>query len=174
MMIAGGSDPYGFHSLPACRAMWHVLVLLLLLPSASVHPSTAAPIHDAETQESSLSFLGLQSLLQGFTRLFLKVSHGGLGRRVTREEGRERWKGFRETGRGQAEGQTEREGVKGTEIDGNQEIVREEDRQRGRWDRDKRLGREMGRKRLKDTTGKIRKVMGQRTETGQMGCGGRR
>lgn len=95
--------------------MWHVLVLLLLLPSASVHPSTAAPIHDAEAQESSLSFLGLQSLLQGFTRLFLKVSHGGLGRRVTRL-GRERWKGFRETGRGQAEGQTER-GVKGTEID---------------------------------------------------------
>ncbi|KAF6287903.1 dickkopf like acrosomal protein 1 [Rhinolophus ferrumequinum] len=52
--------------------MWHVLVLLLLLPSASVHPSTAAPIHDADAQESSLSFLGLQSLLQGFTRLFLK------------------------------------------------------------------------------------------------------
>lgn len=52
--------------------MWHVLVLFLLLPSASVNPSTAAPIHDADAQESSLSFLGLQSLLQGFTRLFLK------------------------------------------------------------------------------------------------------
>ncbi|KAM5207481.1 dickkopf-like protein 1 isoform 2-T2 [Hipposideros larvatus] len=52
--------------------MWHALVLLLLLPSVSVHPSTAAPIHDADAQESSSGLLGLQSLLQGFIRLFLK------------------------------------------------------------------------------------------------------
>lgn len=104
MIVFGGgadSDPYGFHSLPACPAMWHALVLLLLLPSVSVHPSTAAPIHDADAQESSSGFLGLQSLLQGFARLFLKVSHGGLGRRGTREEGQEqveteRWQGRQE------------------------------------------------------------------------------
>ncbi|KAK2509635.1 hypothetical protein MC885_021165 [Smutsia gigantea] len=52
--------------------MWHPLILLLLLPSASVPPSTAAPIREGDTQESSSGFLGLQSLLQGFIRLFLK------------------------------------------------------------------------------------------------------
>ncbi|XP_036690261.1 dickkopf-like protein 1 isoform X2 [Balaenoptera musculus] len=52
--------------------MWHPLALLLLLASASVPPSTAAPIRDADAQESSSGFLGLQSLLQAFTRLFLK------------------------------------------------------------------------------------------------------
>ncbi|XP_012979570.1 dickkopf-like protein 1 [Mesocricetus auratus] len=45
-------------------------VLLLLFPSALV--SSAAPIHDADSQESSSGFLGLQSLLQSFSRLFLK------------------------------------------------------------------------------------------------------
>ncbi|PNJ41412.1 DKKL1 isoform 6, partial [Pongo abelii] len=34
---------------------------------------TAAPIHDADAQESSLGLTGLQSLLQGFSQLFLKV-----------------------------------------------------------------------------------------------------
>lgn len=82
--------------------MWPALVLLLLLPSTSVPPATAAPIRDADA-ESSSGFLGLQSLLQGFTRLFLKVSHGGLGKRGTREKRdgnrwRQRWKVFRETG----------------------------------------------------------------------------
>ncbi|XP_066228007.1 dickkopf-like protein 1 [Saccopteryx leptura] len=52
--------------------MWHALLLLLLLPSASVPPSAAAPIRDADAQESSLGFLGLERLLQGFTQLFLK------------------------------------------------------------------------------------------------------
>ncbi|XP_059975653.1 dickkopf-like protein 1 [Mesoplodon densirostris] len=52
--------------------MWHPLVLLLLLPSALMPPSTAAPIRDGDAQESSLGFLGLESLLQGFIRLFLK------------------------------------------------------------------------------------------------------
>lgn len=56
--------------------MWQPLVLLLLFPSALVPPSTAAPIRDADAQESSSGFLGLQSLIQGFTRLFLKVSNG--------------------------------------------------------------------------------------------------
>ncbi|XP_045844488.1 dickkopf-like protein 1 isoform X3 [Meles meles] len=59
-------------SLPARPAMWQPLVLLLLVPSALVPPSTAAPIRDADAQESSSGFLGLQSLIQGFTRLFLK------------------------------------------------------------------------------------------------------
>ncbi|XP_032469447.1 dickkopf-like protein 1 isoform X3 [Phocoena sinus] len=54
--------------------MWHPLVLLLLLPSASVPPSTAAAIRDGDAQESSSGFLGLQSLLQAFTRLLLEVS----------------------------------------------------------------------------------------------------
>ncbi|XP_006986322.1 dickkopf-like protein 1 [Peromyscus maniculatus bairdii] len=45
-------------------------VLLLLLTSAFV--SSAAPIHDADPQEGSSGFLGLQSLLQSFSRLFLK------------------------------------------------------------------------------------------------------
>nr|XP_055166904.1 dickkopf-like protein 1 isoform X3 [Nyctereutes procyonoides] len=58
--------------LPARPAMWQPLVLLLLFPSALVPPSTAAPIRDADAQESSSGFLGLQSLIQGFTRLFLK------------------------------------------------------------------------------------------------------
>ncbi|XP_006868257.1 PREDICTED: dickkopf-like protein 1 [Chrysochloris asiatica] len=53
--------------------MWPQLVLLLLLPAfVLVPPSTAAPIHDDDSQESSLGLLGLQSLLQGFSRLFLK------------------------------------------------------------------------------------------------------
>ncbi|XP_046933617.1 dickkopf-like protein 1 isoform X2 [Lynx rufus] len=52
--------------------MWQPLVLLLLLPSALVPPSAAAPIRDADAQESSSGILGLQSLIQGFTRLFLK------------------------------------------------------------------------------------------------------
>ncbi|TKC53686.1 hypothetical protein EI555_018427 [Monodon monoceros] len=59
--------------------MWHPLVLLLLLPSASVPPSTAAPIRDGDAQESSSGFLGLQSLLQAFTRLFLKVTNNKTG-----------------------------------------------------------------------------------------------
>ncbi|XP_059939842.1 dickkopf-like protein 1 isoform X3 [Mesoplodon densirostris] len=54
--------------------MWHPLVLLLLLHSASVPPSTAAPIRDGDAQESSSGVLGVQSLLQGFIRLFLKAS----------------------------------------------------------------------------------------------------
>ncbi|KAL2762959.1 dickkopf-like protein 1 isoform 2 precursor, partial [Daubentonia madagascariensis] len=58
--------------LPARPAMWQPLVLLLLLPSVLVSPSTAAPIRDADAQESSWGLLGLQSLLQGFSRLFLK------------------------------------------------------------------------------------------------------
>ncbi|KAM6154060.1 dickkopf-like protein 1 isoform 1-T1 [Erethizon dorsatum] len=52
--------------------MWHPLVLLLLLPCALVPPSSAAPIRNGDAQESSSDFLGLQSLLQGFSRLFLK------------------------------------------------------------------------------------------------------
>ena len=52
-------------------AMRHLLVLLLLL-SALVTSFTAASIHDAHAQESSLGLTGLQSLLQGFSRLFLK------------------------------------------------------------------------------------------------------
>ncbi|XP_011834697.1 PREDICTED: dickkopf-like protein 1 isoform X3 [Mandrillus leucophaeus] len=56
---------------PPAPTMRHRLVLLLLL-SALVTPSTAAPIHDADAQESSLGLTGLQSLLQGFSRLFLK------------------------------------------------------------------------------------------------------
>ncbi|XP_020741200.2 dickkopf-like protein 1 isoform X2 [Odocoileus virginianus] len=59
-------------SLPARPVMWHQLFPLLLLSSASVPTSTAAPIRDGDVQESSSGFLGLQSLLQGFTRLFLK------------------------------------------------------------------------------------------------------
>ncbi|EHB05644.1 Dickkopf-like protein 1 [Heterocephalus glaber] len=53
--------------------MWHPLVLLLLLlPCALLPASSAAPIGDGDTQESSSDFLGLQGLLQGFGRLFLK------------------------------------------------------------------------------------------------------
>lgn len=83
IVLGGGTDPYRCHSLPPRPAMWHTLVLLLLLPSALVSPSTAAPIRDADAQESSSGFLGLQRLLQGFTRLFLKVSDGrGWGEEV--------------------------------------------------------------------------------------------
>lgn len=88
----GSDSRYWCHSLPARPTMWPALVLLLLLPSASVPRSTAAPILNADAQESSSGFLGLQSLLQGFTRLFLKVSHVRLGRKGTREEGREQAK----------------------------------------------------------------------------------
>ncbi|KAK7801015.1 hypothetical protein U0070_012072 [Myodes glareolus] len=52
-------------------AMCRLGVLLLLLPSAFVS-SFAVPIHDAVAQENSSGFLGLQSLLQSFSRLFLK------------------------------------------------------------------------------------------------------
>uniref|UniRef100_A0A8C2V6K1 Dickkopf like acrosomal protein 1 n=2 Tax=Chinchilla lanigera TaxID=34839 RepID=A0A8C2V6K1_CHILA len=52
--------------------MWHPLVLLLLLPCALVPPSSTAPVLDGDAQESSSDFLGLQSLFQGFRRLFLK------------------------------------------------------------------------------------------------------
>ncbi|KAF6077276.1 dickkopf like acrosomal protein 1 [Phyllostomus discolor] len=52
--------------------MRHALVLLLLLPCTLMPPSTAAPIHDADTQETSSGFLGLQRLLQDFIGLFLK------------------------------------------------------------------------------------------------------
>lgn len=83
-----GSDScYWCHSLLARPTMWPALVLMLLLPSASVPRSIAAPILNADAQESSSGFLGLQSLLQGFTRLFLKVSHVRLERRGTRKDG---------------------------------------------------------------------------------------
>ncbi|XP_045148975.1 dickkopf-like protein 1 isoform X2 [Echinops telfairi] len=52
--------------------MWCPLVLLLLPASVLIGPSAAAPIRDGDMQESSLGLLGLQSLLQGFSRLFLK------------------------------------------------------------------------------------------------------
>nr|XP_004672346.2 dickkopf-like protein 1 [Jaculus jaculus] len=52
--------------------MWHLGVLLLLLPSALVSPSYAAPTGDADPQENPSGFLGLQSLFQGFSRLFMK------------------------------------------------------------------------------------------------------
>ncbi|KAG8521400.1 Dickkopf-like protein 1 [Galemys pyrenaicus] len=52
--------------------MWHLLVLPLLLFSASVPSSMAAPVRDADVQDGSSGFLGLQSLIQDFTRLFLK------------------------------------------------------------------------------------------------------
>ncbi|XP_057569668.1 dickkopf-like protein 1 isoform X1 [Hippopotamus amphibius kiboko] len=84
--------------------MQHLLVLLLLLSSASVPPSTAAPIRDSDAQESSSGFLGLQSLLQSFSRLFLKegllrgmdsffsapVDFQGLPRNYHQEENQER------------------------------------------------------------------------------------
>ncbi|XP_049757735.1 dickkopf-like protein 1 isoform X3 [Elephas maximus indicus] len=63
---------YPNESLPTHPEMWRPLVLLLLLPSVLVPLSTAAPIRDGDSQESSSGFLGLQSLLQGFSRLFLK------------------------------------------------------------------------------------------------------
>ncbi|XP_035573459.1 uncharacterized protein RBAK isoform X3 [Canis lupus familiaris] len=47
-------------SRPACRAMWHPLVLMLLLfPAVSIPSATAAPIPDARSQDS------LQIVLQG-------------------------------------------------------------------------------------------------------------
>ncbi|XP_076987288.1 dickkopf-like protein 1 isoform X2 [Tamandua tetradactyla] len=53
--------------------MWHPLVLLLLLlPSVPVPPSSASPVREAEAQDNSSGFLSLQSLLQSFSRLFLK------------------------------------------------------------------------------------------------------
>ncbi|KAM5237448.1 dickkopf-like protein 1 [Ctenodactylus gundi] len=51
--------------------MWHPLVLLLLL-SALGSPSSVVSTHNADSQESSSIFLGLQSLLQSFTRLLMK------------------------------------------------------------------------------------------------------
>ncbi|KAL1769551.1 dickkopf 1 [Sigmodon hispidus] len=51
--------------------MCRLEVLLLLLPSAFLS-SSAVPIHDADPQEGSTGILGLQSLLQSFSRLFLK------------------------------------------------------------------------------------------------------
>ncbi|CAH7457007.1 dickkopf-like protein 1 [Phodopus roborovskii] len=44
--------------------------LLLLL--STFLPSSAVPLHDVQSQENSSGFLGLQSLLQSFSRLFLK------------------------------------------------------------------------------------------------------
>ncbi|XP_054444505.1 dickkopf-like protein 1 [Pteronotus mesoamericanus] len=84
--------------------MWHALVLLLLLSSASVPPSTAAPIRDADTQESSSGFPGLQRLIQDFVGFFLKddllrgmdsffsapVDFRGLPRSYHQEENQER------------------------------------------------------------------------------------
>ncbi|XP_008062370.1 dickkopf-like protein 1 isoform X2 [Carlito syrichta] len=57
---------------PPTPAMRHLLVLLLLLPSTLVPPSTAAPIWDAVDQENSSGFLGLQSLLRDFRHFLLK------------------------------------------------------------------------------------------------------
>lgn len=118
-LIGAGAltPPYPCHRPPARPAMWPALVLLLLLPSASVSPATAAPIRDADAQESSSGFLGLQSLLQGFTRLFLKVSHGGMGERGTREK------------RQQME--TEMERVKGDRVGDGFRPGRKTDRKRG-------------------------------------------
>jgi hypothetical protein len=75
--------------------MWSPLILLLLFPSALVPSCSAAPIRDAEFQESPSGFLGLQSLLQSFSRFFLKVSD----RRVY---GNKRWD-FKETVRDRSE-----------------------------------------------------------------------
>lgn len=78
-------------------AMGRLGVLLLLLPSAFVCAS-AVPIHDADSQQNSSGFLGLQSLLQSFSRLFLKVSDGAerWTRQKTRKKGskqkRESWR----------------------------------------------------------------------------------
>ncbi|XP_037675199.1 dickkopf-like protein 1 [Choloepus didactylus] len=84
--------------------MWHPLVLLLLLPSVSVPPSTAAPIRDAEGQDNSSAFLGLRSILRGFSQLFQKddllrnldnffsapIDFRGLPRNYHQEENQER------------------------------------------------------------------------------------
>ncbi|XP_021023816.1 dickkopf-like protein 1 [Mus caroli] len=51
--------------------MCRLRVLLLLLPLAFVS-SSALPIHDVDSQQNTSGFLGLQSLLQSFSRLFLK------------------------------------------------------------------------------------------------------
>lgn len=56
-------------------AMCRLRVLLLLLPLAFVS-SSALPIHDVDSQQNTSGFLGLQRLLQSFSRLFLKVSDG--------------------------------------------------------------------------------------------------
>lgn len=80
-------------------AMCRLGVLLLLLTSAFV--SSAAPIHDADPQEGSSGFLGLQSLLQSFSRLFLKVSDGrALGGREKKksQQNREVWSRVSEGG----------------------------------------------------------------------------
>ncbi|XP_048967122.1 RB-associated KRAB zinc finger protein-like isoform X1 [Canis lupus baileyi] len=56
--IPGNEEEHS--SRPACRAMWHPLVLMLLLfPAVSIPSATAAPIPDARSQDS------LQIVLQG-------------------------------------------------------------------------------------------------------------
>ncbi|XP_073914041.1 dickkopf-like protein 1 isoform X2 [Castor canadensis] len=84
---------------PSRPAMWSPLILLLLFPSALVPSCSAAPIRDAEFQESPSGFLGLQSLLQSFSRFFLKgldnffsapMDFWGLPRNFHQEENQER------------------------------------------------------------------------------------
>lgn len=102
----------------ACHlAMWHPLglLLLLLLPYALVPPSSSAPIHDGEAQESSSDFLGLQSLLQGFSRLFLKVSVGG--RRAGKRRERQGYRRQEDREGKRQRGQIRKKGV-GTETKG--------------------------------------------------------
>lgn len=84
-----GSDSFPRHSLLFHPAMWQPLILLLLR-SALAPLSSAAPIRETDSQEISSGFLGLQSLLQGFSRLFQKASDG---KGCLEEIG----KGFRET-----------------------------------------------------------------------------
>ncbi|XP_060030651.1 dickkopf-like protein 1 isoform X1 [Erinaceus europaeus] len=69
--------------------MWLPLPLLLLLPWAAVRPVGAIPLREAEL-EGSPGFLGLQSLFQTFTRLFLKTLPitGRLGNIITSFFGR--------------------------------------------------------------------------------------
>ncbi|XP_048646511.1 dickkopf-like protein 1 isoform X1 [Marmota marmota marmota] len=66
-----GSNSFPCHSLLSHPAMWHPLILLLLR-SALAPLSSAAPIRETDSQEISSGFLGLQSLLQGFSQLFQK------------------------------------------------------------------------------------------------------
>lgn len=88
-----GSNSFPCHSLLSHPAMWHPLILLLLR-SALAPLSSAAPIRETDSQEISSGFLGLQSLLQGFSQLFQKASDGkGCLEEVV--------KGFRKTVRGQ-------------------------------------------------------------------------